>query len=76
MAACMTLPQTSGEPGKDDASFFIRGVTTFGYHQEVQARLPAPVPLKAREEETVRPAPVHQEVPEVREEETLPAAAM
>ncbi|RGS34224.1 SusC/RagA family TonB-linked outer membrane protein [Bacteroides cellulosilyticus] len=23
--------QTSGEPGKDDASFFIRGVTTFGY---------------------------------------------
>ena len=31
---------------------------------------------QAREEETVRPAPVHQEVPEVREEETLPAAAM
>lgn len=23
--------QTSGEPGNDDASFFIRGVTTFGY---------------------------------------------
>ena len=36
----------------------------------------APVPLKAREEETVRPAPVHQEVPEIREEETLPVAAM
>lgn len=23
--------QTSGEPGKDNAQFFIRGVTTFGY---------------------------------------------
>ena len=23
--------QTSGEPGRDDASFFVRGVTTFGY---------------------------------------------
>lgn len=31
----------------------------------------SPVPLKAREEETIRPAPVHQEVPEIREEETL-----
>lgn len=25
--------QTSGEPGKDNANFFIRGVTTFGYKQ-------------------------------------------
>lgn len=25
--------QRSGEPGADDASFFIRGVTTFGYNQ-------------------------------------------
>ncbi|MBL4560692.1 MAG: TonB-dependent receptor [Labilibaculum sp.] len=26
--------QRSGEPGKDDASFFIRGVTTFGYKKD------------------------------------------
>ena len=33
--------------------------------RSLKSQLPA---LKAREEETVRPAPVHQEVPEVREE--------
>ena len=26
--------QTSGEPGKDNAQFFIRGVTTFGYKKD------------------------------------------
>jgi TonB-linked SusC/RagA family outer membrane protein len=26
--------QTSGEPGRDDAQFFVRGVTTFGYKQD------------------------------------------
>lgn len=26
--------QTSGEPGRDNAQFFIRGVTTFGYKQD------------------------------------------
>src|SRR5690606_1713101 len=26
--------QRSGEPGADDADFFIRGVTTFGYKQD------------------------------------------
>jgi len=26
--------QTSGEPGQDNAQFFVRGVTTFGYKQE------------------------------------------
>ena len=26
--------QRSGEPGKDNANFFIRGVTTFGYKKD------------------------------------------
>lgn len=31
--AGMIAYQRSGEPGADDASFFIRGITTFGYNQ-------------------------------------------
>lgn len=31
--AGMISYQRSGEPGADDASFFIRGITTFGYNQ-------------------------------------------
>ena len=31
--AGMITQQLSGEPGKDNAAFFIRGVTTFGYSQ-------------------------------------------
>lgn len=32
--AGMIAYQTSGEPGKDNAQFFIRGVTTFGYKKD------------------------------------------
>ena len=31
--------QTSGEPGRDNAEFFIRGVTTFGYKIEMKQNL-------------------------------------
>jgi hypothetical protein len=33
-AAGIIAYQRSGQPGQDNASFFVRGVTTFGYKQD------------------------------------------